>query len=742
MKVSGNVLPFIVIFSGFCGPRCGATVYHSNGTPQSVQFIHNHQAQNGDTITLPAGRFSWTGTVRLTKAIILKGQTIRNDDGTSIDNTIIQDNIPRSTNNGLIELQAPGGQRVTGITFVQGLTQVQGNGIIRVSGTTPTRIDHCVFDHVYFSPMINVNDYNYGVIDHNTKRNPISNEGLVHFRMGGLSGTHGDPPWMLPAGYGGPDFFFVEDNLMYGGMDLTLGSKVVVRHNKFVYANMASHGTGMSLHNGRGGRAVEIYNNEFRLARNYHTLTGSNGGGIVVHDNKIVPLDGGVNGITLGNYRMIYNFGAPFFGANGATPWDYNATEPDGSHVSAHPPYLFASGTLTSVSNGQRYTVTDSTKNWSTNRWRGYSIRRPSDGATAVISSNTINTLSIQEWRSQGFAVGNTYEIRKVIQALDQPGLGAQAGTMNRNNPRWMQQATEPCYSWNNRDQNNNLVNFITAIGGATIIEGRDYFNNTPMPGYTPYTYPHPLVTAVADFNGDGSSDFVLQNASTHQAAIWYLDNNVFAGGAYGPTLPPSWSLVAVADFNRDGDPDFLLFAPSTGQTAIWYLSGPTFLGGAYGPTMPGGWAPVATADFNGDGNPDYVLYKASTGQAAIWYLDNNVFAGGAHGPTLPPGWSLVAVADFNRDGHPDYALFNSQTGQTAIWYLSGSTFLRGAFGPSFPSGWALVGAADFNRDGKPDYLLFNPSTHQTAIWYMNNSVFISGAFGPTLPAGWSLVAP
>ena len=496
MKVSG-ILLFILILSGFFGPRCAATVYHSNGSAANVQQIHNNQAQNGDTITIPAGTFSWTGTVRLTKAITLKGQTIRNDDGTSIDYTIIRDNIPLAANNGLIELKAPGGQRVTGITFVQGRTQMQSNGIIRVAGRTPTRIDHCVFDHVYFSPMIGVSDYNYGVIDHNTKRNPIRNEGLVHFKMGGQSGTHGDPPWMLPAGYGGPDFFFVEDNLSYGGMDLTLGSKVVVRHNKFVYANMASHGTGQTFREGRAARAVEIYNNEFDLAQNYHALTGSNGGGAVVHDNKIVPLDGGVNGIDIHVYRMIYNFGPPFFGASGASPWDYNATEPDGSHVDGHPPYLFASGTLTSVSNGQRYTVTDSTKNWSTNRWRGYSIRRPSDGATAVISSNTNNTLSIEQWHSQGFAVGDTYEIRKAIQVIDQPGLGAQVGTMKRNNPRWMQQATEPCYSWNNRDQNNNPVNFITAQAGPTIIEGRDYFNNTPMPGYTPYTYPHPLTTSL-----------------------------------------------------------------------------------------------------------------------------------------------------------------------------------------------------------------------------------------------------
>src|SRR4030095_415766 len=143
-------------------------------------------------------------------------------------------------------------------------------------------------------------------------------------------------------------------------------------------------------------------------------------------------------------------------------------------------------------------TVTDSTKNWSWNQWRGYSIRRRSDGATAVISANTKNRLWIKQWHSQGFAVGNTYEIHKAIQVLDQPGLGAQTGTMNRNNPRWMQQASEPCYSWNNKDQNNNLVNFIAAIGGTTLVEGRDYFNNTPMPGYTPYVYPHPLITSLA----------------------------------------------------------------------------------------------------------------------------------------------------------------------------------------------------------------------------------------------------
>jgi len=746
--VLGSVLAALLFAGSATAAQPTATpsgrTWESDGSAANIQRIHDRQASDGDTIVIPAGTFSWTGTLRLTKAIILKGQTIRNDDGTSIDNTIIQDNIPLAANNGLIELNAPGGQRVTGITFVQGRTQMQSNGIIRVTGTTPTRIDHCVFDHVYFSPMIGVSDYNYGVIDHNTKRHPISNEGLVHFAMGFQSGTHGDPPWMLPAGYGGPDFFFVEDNLSYGGMDLTLGSKVVVRHNRFVYANMASHGTGQSFHDGRAARAVEIYNNQWQLAQNYYALTGSTGGGVVVHDNRIVPLDGVVDGISMQVYRMIYNFGSPFFGANGASPWDFNATEPNGSHVDGHPPHLFASGTITSATGS---TITDSTKNWSTNRWRGYSIRRPSDGATAVISSNTNHTLSIGQFLSQGFAVGNTYEIRKVIQVLDQPGLGAQVGAMNRNNPRWMHQATEPCYSWNNRDQNNNLVNFTTGNGGTTIIQGRDYFNNTPMPGYTPYTYPHPLVAdagraVVADFNGDGSPDFVLQNPSMHQTAIWYLNNNVLLGGDFGPTLPDNWGLRSATDFNRDSHSDYALFNPITNETGIWYLSGPILIASAYGPSLPNGWEFVATADFNGDGNSDYVLYNASTRQTAIWYLNNNVWIGSAYGPTLPNGWNLIGVADFDRDGHMDYALFHPQTGLTAIWYLSGPTLIGGAQGPTVASDWILVATADFNGDGYPDYVLYNAGTRQTVIWYLSNNSYVNSADGPTIPANWSLITP
>jgi FG-GAP-like repeat len=247
------------------------------------------------------------------------------------------------------------------------------------------------------------------------------------------------------------------------------------------------------------------------------------------------------------------------------------------------------------------------------------------------------------------------------------------------------------------------------------------------------------------DSNHDGKPDYLLYSATTRQTAVWYMNNNVFVSGAYGPTLPAGWLLVDIADFNGDAHPDYLLFNPTGRQTQIWYLSGgpaPAFVSAAYGPSLPSGWTLIAVGDFNADHKLDYLLYNASTRQTAEWYMNNNIFVGGAYGPTLPPGWSLVGVADFDRDGKPDYLLFNTSTRQSAIWYLSGVTLVGGVFGPTIASGYQLTGTADFSGDGKPDYLLYNASTRQTAIWYLNNNLLVSGAYGPTLLAGWSLAAP
>ena len=94
--------------------------------------------------------------------------------------------------------------------------------------------------------------------------------------------------------------------------------------------------------------------------------------------------------------------------------------------------------------------------------------------------------------------------------------------------------------------------------------------------------------------------------------------------------------MVAVADFNGDSKPDYVLFNIITRQTAFWYMNNNIFVSGAFGPTMPGGWDLEGVADFNGDSKPDYVLFNFITSQTAIWYMNDNVFVSGAFGPALP----------------------------------------------------------------------------------------------------------
>src|SRR5262249_34756929 len=111
----------------------------------------------------------------------------------------------------------------------------------------------------------------------------------------------------------------------------------------------------------------------------------------------------------------------------------------------------------------------------------------------------------------------------------------------------------------------------------------------------TPTPTPTPVARAVvADFNGDSSPDFVLEQTSLHETVVGYLNNNVVIGAGFGPTLPAGWRLAGAADFDGDGQTDYVLFNPGTGQTLIGYMSGLTAIGAAYGPSVPLGWELVA----------------------------------------------------------------------------------------------------------------------------------------------------
>src|SRR5262249_20159889 len=154
------------------------TDWPSDGSEANVQAIHDTNAHDGDTITLPAGTFIWTVGVNLIKGITVRGQTTITGAGTATctadDQTIIIDQKLRSLGGGLISAFIPAGKsfRLTGVTLRHGTvgTVHSGGAVAFVSSgglASSVRMDHCHLDNLIWEQSFLVNGWIYGVDDHN-----------------------------------------------------------------------------------------------------------------------------------------------------------------------------------------------------------------------------------------------------------------------------------------------------------------------------------------------------------------------------------------------------------------------------------------------------------------------------------------------------------------------------------------------------------------------------------------------
>jgi hypothetical protein len=411
--------------------------------------------------------------------------------------TIIKDAVQGSQ---LLKITLTAGNltRITGIEIQDGGRTNFFYGILAINGSSTNgaqyRMDHC--------KIININgieeiDTVIGVIDHNTivTDNGASPPWHIHGTRW-ADADFGDGSWVEPVVYGSSKFLFIEDNTFShatGTQSVTdgdAGARWVIRHNTLNGGyEVDNHGT-ESTGRPRGCRAMEIYNNTFNGDSSNRFLGGSRSGGVLIHDNSIRGYWGALAVYGLNNFRSVHAY-TPWGGADGTNPWDKNVAP--------------AAFTGTAAANSSRQTVTASGANWTTNQWAGYTLRRTTAGSSlpfTVIISNTSNTLTYVNNVIYGgetatsFAAGDSLEIRKVDIALDQPGAGAVnsmiSGGYSPVVPPGWNQVVEPCYSWNNIDESGNHINF--GPNFPSIRQNIHFFNDTPMPGYTPYTYPHPLV--------------------------------------------------------------------------------------------------------------------------------------------------------------------------------------------------------------------------------------------------------
>jgi hypothetical protein len=483
---------------------------------------------DGDTITLPAGAFSWTTHININKGITLQGQTTINGAGTSnpaiADLTIVGDDSNHGTNQlGLVRVTLNSTQsfRLTGITFTHGVSNTSGNnGAVRVTNSdvqpsTSVRIDHCHFDYIHWECNIWIKGWVYGVDDHNVfDCNPGNLSHLIwHNTWGGA--VAGDGSWADFPYYGTEKFWFIEDNTIRGGggsIDVMNGGRYVARHNYFQDANPNSHGTEGGPQ--RGARAREVYDNVFNFTSSWSGQEQRSGGAIW-HDNSWIGLDSNDrNHTSLSIFREMGAIGnnLSLWGlAGGSNPWDMN--DPHGLYESGASSAGLAGGSLR-----------DAQKHWTTNQWAGYSVTNTNPASacylhSSYIISNTSNTITYCFYAAGDrgapllFTEGDTYQIYRVLTALDQNGRG-KGNLISVTSPKaWPNEALEPCFSWNNvHAPTGHAYGFGSRF--PTEITNRDYYNlgagfppdTTPQQvintytaalngvDYTgPYVYPHPL---------------------------------------------------------------------------------------------------------------------------------------------------------------------------------------------------------------------------------------------------------
>lgn len=378
------------------------------------------------------------------------------------------------------------------------------NGLISVVGSNTNgssfRWDNCKWSYVNGNPSF---DTVIGVIDH---LEVWWNNGPWLFNYDNLwdGKTWGDGSWTAASNFGSSQFLFLEDITAHntrsvdaGLFDNYGGSRIVVRHSQLYSATIQSHGT-ESTGRRRGVRAVEVYNNTFTRTNTIGNILGDLRSGVMLfHDNQTVNYPVGTY-LFCQNHRNLYSYTPWGRGADGTSQWDVN--EPGGP---------FWTGTAASYS-GLVVTV-NGAPGWTTNQWAGYSVKRTTNLGNltgpdfCIINSSGSNTLTYQ---SQGgnsggdlkFTAGDSIEIWKVNQALDQPGRSG--GSLITGQPTpilpsgWNDQVTEPIRCWNNtRTENGAAINM--QPGNPMMRAGEHYINGVALPGYTPYTYPHPLVSGL-----------------------------------------------------------------------------------------------------------------------------------------------------------------------------------------------------------------------------------------------------
>ena len=163
---------------------------------------------------------------------------------------------------------------------------------------------------------------------------------------------------------------------------------------------------------------------------------------------------------------------------------------------------------------------------------------------------------------------------------------------------------------------------------------------------------------AAIDFDGDGKPELFGQNVNSGQVYLYKLNGNQWISGQYlnqtvnGSSqqliIPSGWKIRAMGDMNYDSIPDLIVQNTTTYETKIYYLNSAGTVNNiaAITPQINAGWRICGVGDFNRDGQLDLIGQNETTNQVFFYYQDktysNLTYSGAYLNPTPNQAWRIM----------------------------------------------------------------------------------------------------
>lgn len=463
-------------------------VIKSNSCSQSDVQNAINQSLDGDTVEIAKGECGWREPVIINKkSIVLRGKSeisvITDPVAVITDSTVAEYNKA-----ALLIYGKPGKPfRVTNISFKYNNKNIaNAEGLVQVNGITGTlinewRIDHCKFilDSVK-GTAISVNGMTYGVIDNCYFKNC-----RINVAEGPVTGENAS--WQRPLTLGSDSAVYIEDCTFKRTIDGNVvdngqGARYVFRNNNADGGWQEAHGGCQCM--GRSSFSVEVYNNQITSTeKGLWAPMGLGGGTGVWFGNRITGQFSFPN-IVVNELRSCASDICLPRGFNLCDGTELNkGNTPDGNIPDLK-------GHHTGAPNPNKLSVDN--VSWASDEWIGCYLKNFTDGSGGEIIANNSNeiTATLTGGKTNTWNRGDSFQIISGYPCWDQIGRSTDRSFGTEQNH-------EPLYEWDNL-YNGKDINIVLNPDGCPILkkhikEGRDYFNDTPRPGYNPYQYPHPV---------------------------------------------------------------------------------------------------------------------------------------------------------------------------------------------------------------------------------------------------------